>query len=79
VLEWTGEERHCASRVYFPFQFGYLTTFDKLLLICGTENTLTSVVELEKCEYQFTGTTPALCVLPRKEKKSSGREEREEL
>ncbi|KAJ4492732.1 endoplasmic reticulum protein [Lentinula edodes] len=32
-----------------------------LLLSCGTENTLNSVVELEKCEYQFTGTTPALC------------------
>ncbi|KAJ3857201.1 glucosidase II beta subunit-like-domain-containing protein [Lentinula lateritia] len=32
-----------------------------LLLGCGTENTLNSVVELEKCEYQFTGTTPALC------------------
>ncbi|KAF9076641.1 glucosidase II beta subunit-like-domain-containing protein [Rhodocollybia butyracea] len=33
-----------------------------LLLSCGTENVLTSVVELEKCEYQFTGTTPALCL-----------------
>ncbi|KAJ3777431.1 glucosidase II beta subunit-like-domain-containing protein, partial [Lentinula raphanica] len=32
-----------------------------LLLSCGTENVLNSVVELEKCEYQFTGTTPALC------------------
>ncbi|KAJ4472044.1 glucosidase II beta subunit-like-domain-containing protein [Lentinula aciculospora] len=32
-----------------------------LLLSCGTENTLHSVVELEKCEYQLTGTTPALC------------------
>ncbi|KAG5735388.1 Glucosidase 2 subunit beta [Termitomyces sp. T112] len=33
-----------------------------LLLSCGTENTLLSVVELEKCEYQFTATTPALCL-----------------
>jgi len=50
-----------------------------LLLTCGTENTLTSVVELQKCEYQFTGTTPALCLPPRKETQGSGREEREEL
>ncbi|KAF8626905.1 hypothetical protein AX15_004634 [Amanita polypyramis BW_CC] len=48
-----------------------------LLLTCGTENTLTSVVELEKCEYQFTGTTPALCLPPPKEKRE--REDREEL
>ncbi|KAG6831905.1 hypothetical protein H0H87_003557 [Tephrocybe sp. NHM501043] len=33
-----------------------------LLLSCGLENALLSVVELEKCEYQFTGTTPALCL-----------------
>ncbi|EKM82097.1 hypothetical protein AGABI1DRAFT_35773 [Agaricus bisporus var. burnettii JB137-S8] len=32
------------------------------ILTCGTENTITSVQELEKCEYQFTGTTPALCL-----------------
>jgi len=32
-----------------------------LLLSCGLENALTAVVELEKCEYQFIGTTPALC------------------
>ncbi|KAK2462316.1 hypothetical protein APHAL10511_005622 [Amanita phalloides] len=50
-----------------------------LLLTCGVENTLTSVVELEKCEYQFTGTTPALCLSPGKEKKSSEGEMREEL
>ncbi|THH27716.1 hypothetical protein EUX98_g6470 [Antrodiella citrinella] len=34
----------------------------QLLLTCGTENALLTVVELEKCEYQFTGTTPALCL-----------------
>ncbi|GLB33238.1 putative low-density lipoprotein receptor domain class A [Lyophyllum shimeji] len=33
-----------------------------VLLSCGLENALVSVVELEKCEYQFTGTTPALCL-----------------
>ncbi|KAG6897675.1 hypothetical protein C0992_012424 [Termitomyces sp. T32_za158] len=33
-----------------------------LLLSCGTENALLSVAELEKCEYQFTATTPALCL-----------------
>ncbi|KAE9398280.1 hypothetical protein BT96DRAFT_976528 [Gymnopus androsaceus JB14] len=33
-----------------------------LLLSCGTDNVLDSVVELEKCEYQFSGTTPALCL-----------------
>ncbi|VDB86795.1 unnamed protein product [Peniophora sp. CBMAI 1063] len=36
----------------------------KLELSCGTENTLLTVQELEKCEYQFTATTPALdCIL----------------
>jgi len=34
----------------------------ELVLSCGTENALLSVVELEKCEYQFTGTTPVLCL-----------------
>jgi len=33
----------------------------KLELTCGTENALLTVTELEKCEYVFTGTTPALC------------------
>ncbi|KAH7888167.1 glucosidase II beta subunit-like-domain-containing protein [Phlebopus sp. FC_14] len=33
----------------------------ELILACGTENTLLSVAELEKCEYQITGTSPALC------------------
>ncbi|KAH8074933.1 glucosidase II beta subunit-like-domain-containing protein [Cristinia sonorae] len=36
----------------------------QLVLACGTENALLSVAELEKCEYQFTGTTPALCLPP---------------
>ncbi|KAF9242918.1 glucosidase II beta subunit-like-domain-containing protein [Melanogaster broomeanus] len=33
----------------------------ELVLSCGTENALLTVAELEKCEYQLTGTTPALC------------------
>ncbi|EKM59554.1 uncharacterized protein PHACADRAFT_250133 [Phanerochaete carnosa HHB-10118-sp] len=34
----------------------------QLVWTCGTENAILSVQELEKCEYQFTGTTPALCL-----------------
>ncbi|KAJ7672854.1 endoplasmic reticulum protein [Mycena rosella] len=33
-----------------------------LVLKCGTENAIHTVAELEKCEYQFTGTSPALCL-----------------
>ncbi|KAG2147979.1 glucosidase II beta subunit-like-domain-containing protein [Suillus clintonianus] len=33
----------------------------ELVLTCGIENALLTVAELEKCEYQITGTTPALC------------------
>ncbi|KAG7445989.1 uncharacterized protein BT62DRAFT_949940 [Guyanagaster necrorhizus] len=33
-----------------------------LVMACGTENTLLTVAELEKCQYQFTGTSPALCL-----------------
>lgn len=36
----------------------------QLVWTCGTENALLAVVELEKCEYQFTATTPALCLPP---------------
>lgn len=46
--------------------------FLQLLLSCGIENAILTVQELEKCEYQITGTTPALC-LPVGEKK--GRDE----
>ncbi len=35
--------------------------YSQLELTCGTENALLTVTELEKCEYLFTGTTPALC------------------
>ena len=34
----------------------------QFVITCGTENALLSVMELEKCEYQFTGTSPALCL-----------------
>ncbi|KAH7931410.1 hypothetical protein BV22DRAFT_1077425 [Leucogyrophana mollusca] len=40
----------------------------ELVLTCGIENALLTVAELEKCEYQITGTTPALC-LPVEEQK----------
>jgi len=33
-----------------------------LVLKCGTENVLHVVTEPEKCEYQFAGTSPALCL-----------------
>ncbi|KAI0269413.1 glucosidase II beta subunit-like-domain-containing protein [Gloeopeniophorella convolvens] len=46
----------------------------KLHLTCGTENVLLTVAELEKCEYLFTGTTPALC-LPLEEDGKSGKDE----
>ena len=39
-----------------------LTMHMQLLWTCGTENALLAVQELEKCEYQFTATTPALCL-----------------
>ncbi|KAF8991254.1 hypothetical protein BDZ89DRAFT_1192522 [Hymenopellis radicata] len=33
-----------------------------LVMTCGTENVIHTVAELEKCQYQFTGTSPALCL-----------------
>jgi len=33
----------------------------QLELTCGTENAILTIAEPEKCEYHFTGTTPALC------------------
>ncbi|KAF9480233.1 endoplasmic reticulum protein [Pholiota conissans] len=33
-----------------------------LKLTCGVENAILTVQELEKCEYEFTGTSPALCL-----------------
>jgi protein kinase C substrate 80K-H len=34
----------------------------QLVWTCGTQNALLTVTELEKCEYEITGTTPALCL-----------------
>lgn len=44
-------------------------------MTCGTENALLSVMELEKCEYQFTGTSPALCLPLDEAKKDDGAHE----
>ncbi|GBE79118.1 endoplasmic reticulum protein [Sparassis latifolia] len=33
-----------------------------LVMSCGTENAVLTVTEPEKCEYQFTVTSPALCL-----------------
>lgn len=46
----------------------------KLDLTCGTESVLLTVTELEKCEYLFTGTTPALC-LPLEDESVSRKDE----
>ncbi|KAH9938712.1 endoplasmic reticulum protein [Fomitopsis serialis] len=35
-----------------------------VLMSCGTENALHTVAEPEKCEYQLTMTSPALCLPP---------------
>ena len=51
------------------------TTNQQLLLKCVTENANLTLQELEKCEYKFTGPTPALC-LPSREKKSGGSREK---
>jgi protein kinase C substrate 80K-H len=34
----------------------------QVVMSCGTENAFHTVEELEKCEYQITGTSPALCL-----------------
>jgi protein kinase C substrate 80K-H len=85
---WNGPERN----VVVSFLFLALTcaclswclktwltdTYLKLLLTCGTENAILTVQELEKCEYEFTGTSPALCLpLVGEQKKAGG--PREEL
>ncbi|KAF8171838.1 glucosidase II beta subunit-like-domain-containing protein [Pholiota molesta] len=49
-----------------------------LKLSCGVENAILTVQELEKCEYEFTGTSPALC-LPVDDGKKKNGNSREEL
>jgi protein kinase C substrate 80K-H len=89
---WNGPERNVIVSLHIPssplvftlpsFIFELLISLtcivlpQQLLLTCGTENAILTVQELEKCEYQFTGTTPALC-LPLVEEKNGG--SREEL
>ncbi|CAA7269005.1 unnamed protein product [Cyclocybe aegerita] len=46
----------------------------KLVLSCGLDNAIQTVLELEKCEYQITATSPALC-LPVNEKTKGSRDE----
>jgi protein kinase C substrate 80K-H len=43
----------------------------QLLLTCGPENKLLTIQELEKCEYEITGTTPALCLPVEGDKKKT--------
>jgi protein kinase C substrate 80K-H len=59
---WNGPHRSVEVNIaYSPLSHTTLICSYKLVLTCGTENTLLTVAELEKCEYQITGTTPALC------------------
>lgn len=57
---WNGPQRSVEVVVLISSFASLLTTL-QLILSCGTENTLLTVAELEKCEYQITGTSPALC------------------
>jgi hypothetical protein len=54
----------------------------QFVMRCGVENAIETVEELEKCEYQFTGTSPALCLpleqtetVPVTDKLDAGRDE----
>lgn len=48
--------------IYFTYVSIVDIVIPQLEIECGTENALHSIVELEKCEYKITGTTPALCL-----------------
>jgi len=66
IIPWVpnvGTALIAALRSVFIVKFLYdpLIYFSQLVLTCGIENALLTVAELEKCEYQITGTTPALC------------------
>ncbi|KAH9483089.1 Glucosidase 2 subunit beta [Psilocybe cubensis] len=50
-----------------------------LRLSCGVENALLTVQELEKCEYEITGTSPALCLPPEEDKKNGNGKKKDEL
>jgi hypothetical protein len=47
--------------VYTTSKYPFYLILVQVDLVCGTENALLEVSELEKCEYRVTGTTPALC------------------
>jgi protein kinase C substrate 80K-H len=59
---WNGPQRSVKVSLLLPIFTQVDPVFLKLELTCGTENVLLTIQELEKCEYQFTGTTPALCL-----------------
>ena len=71
---WNGPQRNVKVLRLYPFSDYCPLQYSQLDLTCGTENALLTVIELEKCEYLFTGTTPALC-LPLEEDRESGRDE----
>jgi protein kinase C substrate 80K-H len=48
-------------------------------MTCGTENAILTIAELEKCEYQFTGTSPALCLPLDSDSTGEKKKSREEL
>ncbi|KIY63469.1 hypothetical protein CYLTODRAFT_403178 [Cylindrobasidium torrendii FP15055 ss-10] len=47
----------------------------EVVFSCGTENAILSIAELEKCQYRFTATSPALCLPVGKDEEASFREE----
>ncbi|KAA1465898.1 hypothetical protein DENSPDRAFT_925436 [Dentipellis sp. KUC8613] len=51
----------------------------QLKLECGLENAILTVEELEKCKYQFTGTSPALCLPLEDNGNGSGKGKKDEL
>lgn len=73
MLEWSSAQCEGIAALYSSRIIGPYNN-SQLDLTCGTENVLLSVIELEKCEYLFTGTTPALC-LPLDEDRGSGKDE----
>ena len=63
MLEWPATQRRRESLICsYPFRQSVAKTVLQLIWTCGTDNTLLTVQELEKCEYQLTGTSPALCL-----------------
>ena len=59
---WNGPERSVKVPSFSYLDFYSPNNRSQLDLTCGTENVLLTITELEKCEYLFTGTTPALCL-----------------